>query len=118
MGSMVITDGKGVQFKFDNGITISIQIGGGNYCENYNEPVGRIGRDVNYILPASRTAEIAGWNAEGDWFDIDGDMVKGYVPVEDVLRFTEMLRDLPSDLSKSEIEIAVNAFDWREKAAV
>jgi hypothetical protein len=32
---LVITDHKGVQITFDNGITVSIQWGPGNYCGDY-----------------------------------------------------------------------------------
>lgn len=117
MAQMRITDGKGVHFTFANGITISIQIGGGNYGDNYNEPIGRFSQPDRYVLPPSSRAEIAIWGADGDMADIAGDMVRGYVPIEDVLRFVEFLRSLPSDLTKSEIELAVAPFDWRDRDA-
>lgn len=93
MASMRITDGKGVQFTFDNGITISIQIGGGNYGDNYDFPIGGVTRDRP--LPSSSTAEIAVWDVNGEWFDLDGDQVAGYIPVDKVLSFVEYLRGLP-----------------------
>lgn len=34
-----ITDGKGFQVTFENGITVSVQFGYGNYCENYDKPI-------------------------------------------------------------------------------
>ncbi len=114
MTQMRITDGKGVHFTFDNGITISVQIGGGNYSDNYREPICRSDRPDGYSLPPSSTAEIAIWTPDGEFADISGDMVKGYVPVDDVLRFIEFLRSLPSDLTKPEIELATNPFDWRD----
>lgn len=114
MTKMRITHGKGVHFAFANGITISIQIGGGNYSDNYHEPISRFERDDHYSLPPSTTAEIALWGPDGEFTDIDGDKVKGYVPVDDVLRFIEFVRSLPSDLTKAEIELAQAAFDWKE----
>lgn len=93
MAQMRITDGKGVQFTFDNGITVSIQIGGGNYGDNYDFPIGEISR--NNPLPPSACAELAVWDASGTWFDLDGDQVAGYVKVSDVLGFIAYLNALP-----------------------
>lgn len=108
MSEMRITDGKGVHFTFDNGITLSIQIGSGNYSENYNEPF-MIEVPRGYQLPASKTAEIAVWADGGDMIDIGGDTVRGYVPVTDVLRFAEFLRALPN---ADNLDAAVSGFDW------
>lgn len=112
MSSMKITDGKGVHFSFDNGITISIQIGRGNYCDNYNFPHYEVTRDNP--LPESEKAEIAVWCSSGSMVDISGDIVRGYVPIDDVLRFADFLRSLPSDLDKDEVELSFKAFDWRD----
>ena len=111
MAEMGINEGKGLHFTFDNGIRISIQIGRGNYCDNYDwrEEITR-----ENPLPPSRRAEIAVWSPSDElMIDICGDLVKGYVPVDDVLRFVEFLRSLPSDLTKNEVELAINPFDWR-----
>ncbi len=113
MATMRINDGKGFGLTFDNGITISVQIGGGNYCDNYGEPIGRFSRPENYELPASKTAEIAAWDETGNWLTLGDDEIRGYVPVEDVFRFAALLQSLPSDLEKAEIELSTNAFDWR-----
>lgn len=117
MAKMRITDGKGVHFAFDNGITLSIQIGGGNYSDNYREPISRHDLPEGYSLPTSSTAEIAIWAPDGSMPDICGDLVRGYVPVDDVLRFSEFLRSLPGDLTPDEIELAINPFDWRDQPA-
>jgi hypothetical protein len=116
MTSMRITDGKGVHFTFDNGLTISIQIGGGNYSENYNAPIS-VRHDPSYVLPESRTAEIAVWGADGNLLNIDGDIVKGYVPVDRVLDFAEYLRGLPSLDGHASFATAVASFDWRPRSA-
>ncbi len=94
MSSMRITDGKGVQFTFDNGITISIQIGRGNYSDNYDWPHWFHEKDAP-PLPSSSEAEIAAWDASGTWFQLGNDRVAGYVPVEKVMAFSEYLRSLP-----------------------
>lgn len=110
MASIRITDGKGVHLTFENGLTISIQIGRGNYCQNYDYPSYHI--DHKNPLPASETAEIAVWATDDAMIDIQDCEVKGYVPVEHVLRFVEFLRSLPSDLEKSEVELAIRPFNW------
>lgn len=112
MSDMIITGGKGVGFTMANGIYISIQIGRGNYCDNYDfrEDISRVNP-----IPASSKAEIAVWSPEDDaMIDICGNLVKGYVPIEDVLRFVEFLRSLPSNLEKHEVELAIAPFDWRD----
>lgn len=115
MSRMNIPDGKGVVFTFDNGISLSIQIGGGSYSGNYSEPVLGLRLSTTYILPPSSTAELAVWDSRGDWAEIDGDMVKEYVLIEDAIRFAELLRSLPSGLDKGDVDLAIKAFDWRSK---
>lgn len=36
----VITQGKGFHMTFPNGYTVSVQFGGGNYCDNYDDRIG------------------------------------------------------------------------------
>lgn len=55
-----ITDKKGFHLTFPNGNTISIQFGQGNYCDNRDTPLGS--DDCQ-----SDTAEVALWDAEGNW---------------------------------------------------
>jgi len=57
-----ITEGKGFHMAFENGFTVSVQFGFGNYCENRHEPIDApsgecadaelavIGGDGNVIL--------------------------------------------------------------------
>lgn len=105
MARMRITDGKGVQFEFDNGVTVSIQIGRGNYGDNYDWPGGWDAPTRENPLPWSTRAEVACWDSEGVWFDLVGDQVAGYVPVEDVLAFVEYLRSLPTGVSAKAIQL-------------
>ena len=60
---------NGFQMKFENGWTISVQFGRGNYNDKDNS-----------------TAEIAIWDGEGNWYDFpdDGQQVKGWVNADEV----------------------------------
>ncbi len=79
-----IKNNKGFHLKFDNGLTISVQIGVGNYCNN---------KDYTKIIDFERTqitvecydAEIAIWDEENTWFSFDGgDIVKGWVTTQEI----------------------------------
>lgn len=84
-----ITMGKGFHMEFDNGWTVSVQWGPGNYCD-YHRPEkeehtlegmaesGAIGSD---------TCECAVFNPSGDFVDVMGwgDDVNGDMSANDVL---------------------------------
>ena len=53
-----ITYGKGFHLAFSNGVTVSVQFGPGNYCDNYNMPLRY---DNNYKILESEDAEVAAW---------------------------------------------------------
>lgn len=112
MTALKITNGKGIHLAFDNNLTLSVQIGGGNYCDNYNE---EIGYEHNKALPRSRTAEIAVWSPSGDMVKIGTDTVAGYVPIDTVLRLIPILQALPSNITDREISETMadfNPTDW------
>jgi hypothetical protein len=83
-----INNGKGFHLTFENGLTISVQIGYGNYCENYN---------INNTLQDGTTprkmkcknAEIGIWDEHGNWVtrdfikDLDDDVV-GYIVADEI----------------------------------
>ena len=77
-----ITEGKGFQMSFENGLTISVQFGYGNYCANKNEPTNRHSANTecydaeiaifptkdkgpawltNKFLPKKRGEDVVGW---------------------------------------------------------
>lgn len=59
-----ITGKKGFHITFDNGYTVSVQFGPGNYCSNYDM---EIGRDEELSgKRGSETAECAVWSRSGD----------------------------------------------------
>jgi hypothetical protein len=74
-----ITAGKGFHITFDNGFTVSVQWGSGNYGDNY----------LNFKdpAPASTTAELAAWGPNGDMLCIGAtaDTVLGYLTADQVL---------------------------------
>ncbi len=108
MSMMRITGGKGVHFTFENGATISIQIGGGNYSDNYDFPIG----DSTYDnpLPPSGRAEIAAWAELNEMVEINGDTVAGYVPMSDVFEAINVIRSIPSPATSEALQIALN--EW------
>lgn len=59
-----ITDKKGFHITYENGYTVSVQFGPGNYCDNYDRDIGRdeerCGRE------GSSTAECAVWADGGE----------------------------------------------------
>ena len=76
---------KGFHMTFANGNTVSVRWDPGNYCDNYNN-------EAKADVPASATAEIAGWSAEGRWYEFpDGDSAQGHQTPEQVLAFMNLL---------------------------
>jgi hypothetical protein len=76
---------------FENGWTISVQFGFGNYCSNRNHPARMISgnhygwyasKDVEYF--SCPDAEIAIWNSFGEYYNFGHDTVKGYCSTDEV----------------------------------
>jgi hypothetical protein len=81
MSEFRLTRNKGYQMVFENGWTISVQFGYGNYCDNYQHPDGfDFAKGLNVVQ--SSDAEIAIWSGDtwkGDWYTFEnGDTVLGY----------------------------------------
>ena len=87
---------NGFQLAFENGWTISVQWGYGNYCTNHNK-----GRDFNPDFIESNTAEIAIWPTEyrgrltNTWFSFDGDKVLGWQSLTQVMLWIYKVRGCP-----------------------
>lgn len=83
---MGINGNKGIHFTFANGFTLSVQIGPGNYCENRDllgyEQFHRMRN--GHALPASHTAEIAVWPANGEMIPLVMDTVYGWFPISEL----------------------------------
>jgi hypothetical protein len=76
-----INDNKGFSITFDNGYTVSVQFGPGNYSSNYNlSMLDNMGKPMTATL--AETALIA---PNGDFVSYKDDDVQGYQSVADVL---------------------------------
>ena len=104
MGKFRSTERKGFQITFENGLTVSVQWGGGNYCENHGKSMYM---DFSYTKDMeSRNAEVAVWSNErwlnannflseedADWCD---DVV-GWLTPEQVVDLLMRVKNYPAD---------------------
>jgi hypothetical protein len=65
-----ICDGKGFHIGFENGYTISVQFGPGNYCDNYDMRIGH--EDGAAGKRGSMTAECAVISPQGNLIELPG----------------------------------------------
>ena len=74
---------KGFQLTFENGLTISVQWGYGNYCErrSYDKYDSVMQSDS---FNESHDAEIAIWDENKKWHDFGSDEVKGWCSADEV----------------------------------
>ena len=87
-----ITRGTGFQMTFENGWTISVQFGYGNYCDNNRHPDGfDFGKNLDIVQ--SSDAEIAIWDSEGSWYNFGSDTVKGYCSADEVATWIEFTKN-------------------------
>lgn len=84
----------GVTFEFKNGLTISIQWGIGNYCNNRS--FGYIGQNEPRENYSSPNAEIAIWDGNNTWFDFGENMVKGWVDTDEVADWIAAVKNATS----------------------
>jgi len=85
-----ITDGKGFQIKFQNGCTISVQWGPGNYCDHYE-----YGSQRGKLQWESTTAEVAILLPNGEFYRIqEHDDVMARQTPEEVAKWIEVARNL------------------------
>lgn len=97
-----ITGSKGFHITFPNGVILSTQFGGGNYCDNYDKEIGEERKKSEY---ASTNCEIAIWQIadRNNWITekmewevfgkVLGDNVKGYVNMEDWLKIFDWCKN-------------------------
>lgn len=113
MATMKITEGKGVHFTFACGFTLSIQIGRGNYGDNYEWPGGWSWPDRENPLPESSKAELALWDAEGNWLNLSEDEnLRAYEPISGVLRFIGFMSAQPDTLTADQFYERYGEFSW------
>jgi len=88
-----ITGHKGFQMTFENGVTLSVQFGPGNYCENRN--VDDFKAPQKSHRWDSKDAEVAILMPDGEFYQIqEHDNVEGWQTVEDVCKWIELARSL------------------------
>jgi len=76
-----INDRKGFHITFENGCTVSVQFGKGDYGDNY-----RYRGDYHDEMPASQTAEVAAWDEMGNWIKLsEEDDLAAYQSPSEVL---------------------------------
>jgi hypothetical protein len=80
------TKNKGFSLTFENGITISVQFGSGNYCERKNLHANYSSEMLNDIIESS-DAEIAIWDEDDNWFNFGSDTVRGWCSANEVARW-------------------------------
>jgi len=76
-------ENKGLQLTFENGLTISIQFGVGNYCER-RSITASFQSEMSEPIIQSTTAEIAIWNDQNTWYNFGSDTVLGWVSTDSV----------------------------------
>lgn len=87
-----ITHGKGFQITFQNGCTVSVQWGPGNYCDNYNS---KWDSQRGKLQWQSTTAEVAIFLQNGDFYSLPGHReVAGQQTPEEVAKWIEVARNL------------------------
>jgi hypothetical protein len=77
---------RGFQITFDNGLTISVQFGTGNYCSRRNYD-GKYADELKAEIIQSFSAEIAIWDKTGKWFNFGHDTVKGWCEADEVAKW-------------------------------
>lgn len=104
-----ITAGKGFQMTFENGWTASVQWGTGNYCDNRDMRYSP-NADIEAGQKGSKTAEIAAWDADGEWHNFGNDEVKGWVTPDEVVEFLSLVASFAGNPSHDR-RIAHGQFD-------
>lgn len=101
MGKFKSTERKGFQITFENGLTVSVQWGAGNYCDNRYNPNFSRTKDA-----ACENAEVAVWcnerwlNANSFLSEEDADWcddVVGWLTPEQVVDLLYRVRNYPAD---------------------
>ncbi len=91
--------------KFENGLTISIIWGYGNYCDHNNKFELTPEKDIPHFK--STTAEMAIFDDNGGWVTFNGDTVKGWLTPEEVANYISKTKDATSvkDLCEGELDL-------------
>ncbi len=89
-----VTGGKGFQIKFENGWTVSVKWGVGNYCDHHGS-LWDLNRDAYVGAAGSTTAEIAAFDANKKFYDFEGgETVKGWATPAEVAEFISFVASM------------------------
>ena len=101
------TGGRGFHLSFDNNWTVSVQFGGGHYCDNYTknwnfaqEKVAK-GDSIQ-----SNTAEIAVWSnriSDSGLIWLEDDTVRGYTTADEVAQVIHKVSTAKSTLTSKQM---------------
>lgn len=84
---------KGFQITFENGWTISVQFGFGNYCSKKQSGYKE---SMESDIWSSDDAEIAIWDKEGNWYNFGNDEVKGFCSADEVAEWIQFTSKQPA----------------------
>lgn len=97
-----ITGGKGFHVTFENGWTVSVQFGPGNYCDHYNRSIMHEAEKCG--AEGSSTAEVAAWAVPGTMHQFDdGDTVQGRQTPAQVLTLMNWAASQPAHVSDEDV---------------
>mgnify|MGYP001577526200 CR=1 FL=1 len=104
MTGFAITGSKGFHITFKNGVTVSVQFGGGSYCQNHDN-LGLIGKEHELKVLESVNAEVAIWGKGGAWITKEfcpnsNDDVLGWQTPEQVLEALNWANQLKESLDE------------------
>lgn len=87
----VIND-KGFQLTFNNGLTISVMFGQGNYCDSRMHNINNGWLGIHECVDA----EIGIWDANDVWLNFGHDTVKGYCDADNVANWITIVSEAKS----------------------
>ena len=93
-----ITGNRGFHMTFENGYTVSVQFGPGNYCDNYSLPLSYGGEQKS--VPDSKNAETALIGGDKKFVRYLHNEVQKNMTPEMVLDLLNHARDLPQYVKK------------------
>jgi hypothetical protein len=92
------THNRGVQFTFRNGLTISIQFGAGNLCEN------RFQKTTNSGMHTSDDAEVCIWDKENNLLRFGENYVRGWCSSDEIAQLINAVQEA-SDIHSLQMEL-------------
>jgi hypothetical protein len=114
--SFIATYNKGFRMKFDNGFSISVQWGIGNYCEKKNLGA-TLGDERKEDFWESKTAEVAVFDNNNDMLSIGNEeAVIGWLSPDEVAKVISIISSSPQTITigkegHNEIEMKIKSLN-------